>query len=371
MRGRKPHPLAVGRADLTRLQRIARSLCSPWYQVRRARIILARADGQRTRDIAQQVHCDVRTVRRTCHRYEGFGLSGLLARAKRPGRPAQISPLQRAKIVQLACLEPVAEGLHITHWSSLDLARQAVVERIVPAISSRSVRRILQEVDLQPHRTRFWKTARLDAEFLERAIRILWCYTYADHLARHGFWVVCTDELPNFQILERQPIRRAIPGSMEQREFAYKRHGTINVLVFFVVHSGRMNAVCIDTKDADHYVGALRSFRRQHRHLEGVYLIHDGDPSHTAANTQDYLAEFGRWWHSCRTPVNASWLNQAELLLDAFQLHYLKRGSWQNRSDFADHINAAWPEYNHLYAHPFQWEWSIPKMRQWFAKHAG
>lgn len=370
MRGRKPRPLAVGRADLTRLQQIARSGCSPWYQVRRARIILARVAGRRTRHIAQQVQCDVRTVRRTCQRYEDSGLSGLLARAKRPGRPVQISPLQRAKIVQLACLEPVTEGLHITHWSSFDLARQAVVDGIVPAISSRSVRRILQEVDLQPHRTRFWKTARLDAEFLQRAIRILWCYTHADHLAHHGLWVVCTDELPNFQILERQPIRRAIPGSIEQREFEYKRHGTINVLVFFVVHSGRMQAVCVDTKDADHYIRALRSFRRQHRYLEGVYLIHDGDPSHTAARTQNYLAKFGRWWHSCHTPVNASWLNQAELLLDAFELRYLKRASWHNRADFADHINAAWPEYNHLYAHPFEWKWSIPKMRQWFAKHA-
>src|SRR5207248_9903280 len=135
---------------------------------------------------------DVRTVRRTCHRYEGFGLSGLLARANRPGRPAQISPLQRAKIVQLACLEPVAEGLHITHWASLDLARQAVVDRIVPAISSRSVRRILQEVDLQPHRTRFWKRARPDAESLELAIRILWRYTYGDHWARPGRRVGCT-----------------------------------------------------------------------------------------------------------------------------------------------------------------------------------
>src|SRR5437016_13214346 len=93
------------------------------------------------------------------------------------------------------------------------------------------------------------------------------------------------------------------------------------------------------------YVGALRSFRRQHRHLEGVYLIHDGDPSHTAANTQDYLAEFGRCWHPCRTPVNASWLNQVELLLDAFVLLYLQRGAWQNRADFPDPINVPCPQY--------------------------
>jgi hypothetical protein len=38
------------------------------------------------------------------------------------------------------------------------------------------VRRILQEVDLQPHRTRYWRTARLDERFKERAEKVLWCY---------------------------------------------------------------------------------------------------------------------------------------------------------------------------------------------------
>jgi hypothetical protein len=132
------------------------------------------------------------------------------------------------------------------------LARQAVQDGIIDAISPRCVRRILHAVDLQPHRTRFWKTARLNAQFMERAVRILWCYTYADHLARRGYWVVCADELPNFQVLERVPIRRAIPGSIEQREFEYKRHGTVTVLVFLIVHTGQMEAVCLEGKSAEH-----------------------------------------------------------------------------------------------------------------------
>lgn len=369
MRGRKPSPLSVSHADRLQLQQIAHSLTLPWFQVRSARIVLAIAAGHRTQTVALQMQCAVDTIRRTCRRYERLGPSGLLAHPLRSGRPARISPLHRAKIVHLACLEPVAKGLHITHWSSSDLARQAVKDGILAAISPRSVRRILQEVDLQPHRTRFWKTATLNAEFLERAVKILWCYTYACHLAHRGFWVVCTDELPNFQVLERQPIRRAIPASIERQEFEYTRHGTVNVLVFLIVHSGRMNAACLDSKDAAHYIEALRHFRRQHRNLNGVYLVHDGDPSHTAEATQDYLAEYRRWWRPCPTPAHASWLNQAELLLDAFELHYLKRASWPNRASFLTHLSEAWPEYNTRYAHPFDWHWSIPKMRHWFAKH--
>ena len=94
--------------------------------------------------------------------------------------------VQRAQIVALACLEPVAKELHITHWSSADLARQAVEDGIVAGISPRTVRRILHDVDLQPHRTRYWKTPRLDARFKERAEQVLWCYGNAARLGGSG-----------------------------------------------------------------------------------------------------------------------------------------------------------------------------------------
>ncbi len=370
MRGRKPRPLTLAPGDASRLRHVARQLSLPYFQVQRARIVLAVAQGEAVQDIAGRLECDPATVWRTCRRYEQAGVAGLLTHAARSGRPQRICPLQRAQIIELACLEPVAKGLHITHWSSTDLAREAVAEGIIDRISPRSIRRILQQVDLQPHRTRFWKTARLDAQFMERAVKILWCYTYAEHLARRGYWVVCADELPNFQVLERVPIRRAIPGAIEQREFEYKRHGTVNVLVFLIVHSGQMEAVCLESKDALHYRAALRYFRRRHRHLHGVYLIHDGDSSHTGGCTPRYLSDFRGWWHPRLLPPDASWLNQAELLLDTFELHYLKRGSWQSREEFIEHIAASWPEYKRLYAHPFEWEWTIPKMKQWFAEHS-
>lgn len=277
--------------------------------------------------------------------------------------------MQRAQVVQLACLEPIAKGLHITHWSSAALARQAVAEGIVASISARSVRRLLQEVDLQPHRARYWKTSRLDAQFKRRAEQVLWCYANARRLARRGYWVVCVDEMPNLQALERTPIRRAVPGSIERQEFEYTRHGTVNLLTFLVVHSGRMEADCPVRKDAAHYIDSLRRFRRRHRHLRGVFVIQDNDSSHTARATTRYWNN-QHWWRPRFTPAHASWLNQAELLNHAFGLRYLQRHSWGSRQELIDHLHAAWPEYNRLYAHPFEWTWTNQQMRQWFEKHA-
>lgn len=266
-------------------------------------------------------------------------------------------------------MEPVAKGLHITHWSSEDLARQAVADGIVESISSRAVRLILDRVDLQPHRTRYWRTTRLDPQFKDRAEKVLWCYANAERLARCGYWVVCADEVPNFQVLERRPIRRSIAGSIEQQEFDYTRHGTVNLLAFLVVHTGRMRAVILEQNGAANYIPELERFRLRHRWLRGVYLIHDGGPSHIAGATADYFDRRHGWWHPRLTPARASWLDQAELLIHAFGDRYLKRGSWASREEFIQHVMDSWPEYNDLYAHPFEWTWTNQKMRRWFAKH--
>jgi hypothetical protein len=92
MRGRKPEVLHLDAQDKPILERIARSQSLPWYQVRRARIVLAMAAGQRVQTVAFQMQCAPRTVHRTCGLYRREGLPGLLAAPRRTGRPSRFSP---------------------------------------------------------------------------------------------------------------------------------------------------------------------------------------------------------------------------------------------------------------------------------------
>jgi len=167
-----------------------------------------------------------------------------------------------------------------------------------------------------------------------------------------------------------EPIRRVIPGHIEQQEFEYTRHGTVNLLLFLVVHTGEMELTVLGANDAAHYIPALRDFRRRHRALKGVYLIHDGGASHIAQATADYLKGCAGWWRPRLTPAHASWLNQAEMLVKAFGGRYFKRGSWTRREEFIEHVLASGPEYNQWYAHPFNWTWTNNRMRKWYAEHA-
>ena len=90
---------------------------------------------------------------------------------------------------------------------------------------------------------------------------------------------------------------------------------------------------------AEQYVPALRAFRWGHRKLRGVFLIHDDGGSHVAGDTADYLARGGGWWGPRSAGAHASWLNQAELLNNAFDGRYLKRG----RGPAVRNTSSTWP----------------------------
>jgi hypothetical protein len=47
MRGRKPSGLSLAAHDVSLLERIARSRILPWFEVQRARVVLAIAGGER------------------------------------------------------------------------------------------------------------------------------------------------------------------------------------------------------------------------------------------------------------------------------------------------------------------------------------
>lgn len=259
----------------------------------------------------------------------------------------------------------------MTHWSTRSLAKVAVERGIVPEIAHSTVSLILRTADLQPHRSRYWKTPTLDDKFAERAARILWCYERASELAADGELVLCLDEKPSIQVLERRCTGRPMsPGQIERREFEYIRHGTVNFLAALVVHTGKMHGWCLDRNDGEHLRAALPELLDEHGDARRVHLIWDGCSTHVAAETTALLRSRYPRVRTLVTPPHASWLNQAELLLRAFSARYLDRGEWKSRDELVEHLNASWREYNELFAHPFTWSWTRQRMRWWVDRHS-
>jgi transposase len=273
--------------------------------------------------------------------------------------------LHRVLIAHMACTEPSTYGLHLPRWDCRSLQQVVEEQGGVPAIHFTTVARILAEASLQPHRSRYWKTARLGEDFVRLAAKVLWCYESVDWLQRRGEVVICMDEKPNIQALRRvAATQRMGPGRIERREFEYERKGVVHFLVAFNVYDGTMLGWCLDKNDHDHFLWGVRQVERRYPKARRIHLILDNGGSHIAHETQRYFTRRPRL-RVLYTPAQASWLNQAELLLRAFTAKYLARFDPESRQHLIEHLTLSGPEYNRRFAHPFEWSWTRRDLRAW------
>lgn len=72
-----------------------------------------------------------------------------LADAPRSGGPGKFSAEQIVQIVGIACEDPQASGYPTSHWTSGEIALEAIKRRLVESISARQVGRFLKSSQAQ------------------------------------------------------------------------------------------------------------------------------------------------------------------------------------------------------------------------------
>jgi hypothetical protein len=150
-------------------------------------------------------------------------------------------PLQRVQIERVACTDPGAYGLQLARWDCRSLQAVVVEQAIVGSMHDTTVARSLAHASLQPHRSRYWKTATSDERFLTQAAKILWRYERVEWLYERDAVVLCVDETPHLQVLvRRHPTRPLRGGQIARREFEDTRDGTVNFLAVLNVYEGSM-----------------------------------------------------------------------------------------------------------------------------------
>lgn len=279
MRRRRPRTICLGRSDEGELERLIGDGRTEQRIARRGQVLLAMKDADTiVADLCQQTGMTRMGIWHLCRRYESAGLAAIYD-APRSGRPREITALQRVGIEQLACCEPSGVGLEMTHWSTRSLADIAMKRGVVPHIAQSTVSLILNDADLQPHRSRYWITPTLNEEFLERARRILWVYERTESLQAQGEIALALDEKPNIQALHgahpTQPMR---PGQIQRREFEYERHGVVNFLALLNIHNGQMRSSCLEHNDSENFCRALPRLLQPFHSARRIHLICDGGP---------------------------------------------------------------------------------------------
>ena len=168
---------------------------------RRARIVLAAAEGLENKEIAVRLEASADTVGKWRRRYAAEGLDGLYDEP-RPGAPRQIGDDAIAEAVRLTLEETPPDA---THWSLRSMARAS-------GHAPSTIHRIWRAFGLQPHRSETFKLSS-DPFFVEKVRDIVGLYLAPPDRAL----VLCVDEKSQIQALDRsQPLLPMRPGQAER-----------------------------------------------------------------------------------------------------------------------------------------------------------
>jgi putative transposase len=136
------------------LEQLVRGHKTPQLIAKRARIILmANEEGMSNAEIAVRLGINKAKVTLWTRRWSERGLEPVLDRLSdlpRPGAPESITPEQWCRVMALACEAPQDHGYPMTHWSSKELAAEAIKQGIVEHLSAGHLRKVLQKKRCSP-----------------------------------------------------------------------------------------------------------------------------------------------------------------------------------------------------------------------------
>ena len=325
--GRPKQLLILTDEERERLQSLAHRARSQSVLARRARVVLACAEGLDNQAVAKKLRCSKGMVGKWRARF----LEGRLAALSdepRPGAPRQVSDAQVEQVV-IETLESTPRGQ--THWSTRELAKATGLSRM-------TISRIWHAFGLQPHRSETFKLSP-DPQLVEKVRDIVGLYM---NPPEHAL-VLCVDEKSQIQALDRtQPLLPMRPGQAERRTHDYKRHGTTSLFAALDRKTGQV-------------IGQLH---RRHRSMEvrrfldrieaqvpadlDIHIIADNYGTHKTALIRTWFAKRPRF-HLHFTPTYGSWINLVERWFAELTNKRIRRGVFRSVSELEtairDYIN--------------------------------
>jgi transposase len=345
------------------LQRLSTCYMAPFALVQRAQILLLahRHPEWQNATIARQVRCQVNTVKQWRQRWQ---TTDVLHDAPRAGTPRTFTPLQRARVVALACRAPRQYGTPWQRWSGEKLAQVAVEQGMVGAISPGTIRCWLRADKIKPWRSHAWQHSP-EPQFVEKAAPVLDLYTQAPARQAQGELSVCADEKTSIQARQRvSPTKAAVPGAGMQGADRYKRMGALQLFCALVGASGLTFTQTRATKKFVDFKAFLHAFL-QSALCAGIKVLHvilDNGPTHAPKQLGAWLAalelafEVRLYW----LPKHARWLDQVEIILSKVQRDLLTPSDFPSLAALERDLAAYFADLN---THPKPIKWTYTKTK--------
>lgn len=331
--------ISLTNEDRAVLQSWSRSSALAHRQVQRARIILAAGKGATNREIGERYQVKPTIVSKWRRRFEAMGLAGL-ADSPRSGKPPTYTRETERRILEKLD-EPPPEGY--VSWNGTLLARA------LGDVSDDQIWRVLRKYRISLERRHSWCIS-TDPDFVPKAADIVGLYLNPPENAI----VVCVDEKPNIQALERAqgwlklPDGKAITGYTHE----YKRHGTSNLFTALTVATGQVTAKHYARKRRVEFLDFMNTVVAGYPDATELHVVLDNYSTHKPKDDR-WLSQHPNV-HFHFTPTHASWLNQVEVWFSILWRNALRGASFTSPKELRNAIDRFIEAYSAV-AHPFHW----------------
>ena len=319
------------------LERLAVSRTESRQMVERARIILFCLSDKQVQDIAKECQTRANTVIKWRNRFAIHRIAGL-ADAPRPGAKKKYGADFRNQV--LGTLEsPPPEGQAM--WDGASVAK--VVQG-----SKHAVWRVLRKEGICLQRQRSWCVS-TDKEFAAKAADRVGLYLDPPHNAL----VICVDEKPSIQALERATgyVQTSSGTVVRGLKSTYRRHGTLNLFAALQVATGHIHSSTTELKRREDFLQFMDQVVSETAEDKELHVILDNYCTHKKCDT--WLAEHPNV-HFHYTPTSASWLNLVEVWFGIMSRKALRGASFNSVEELRQAIESFIAVYNPT-AKPFKW----------------
>jgi transposase len=351
--GRPKQALILTEEERDRLQSLAHRARSQPLLARRARLVLACAEGLDNKTVARKMRASLGMVGKWRSRFLKARLEGLYDEP-RPGAPRKVSDAQVEQVV-IQTLESTPRGQ--THWSTRGLAKASGLSRM-------TVSRIWRAFGLQPHRSDTFKLSP-DPLLIEKVRDIVGLYMNPpDHAL-----VLCVDEKTQIQALDRtQPLLPLRPGQLERRTHDYKRHGTTSLFAALELKTSKVIAQLKQRHRSVEFRHFLDVIEAQVPAGLEVHIIVDNYGTHKTAIIRKWFAKRPRF-HVHFTPTYGSWINLVERWFAELTNKRIRRGVFRSVKELETAIRQYIDVHNEN-PKPFVWTKTADQILASIARYA-
>ena len=347
--------------EYLKLQTRARTIQA--QTVTRARILLLRADSVSIDAIADKVGLNRCSVMLCLKKFKEGGIENALFDAPGRGRNAEITDEEKAWIINIACQKPIdfgyaAETLTYAKLTShINKTAEAAGYARLSTIHKSTVNTILDKADIKPHKITYYCENR-DPDFDSKMHNVLLVYKQLEmQFDESGKLIISEDTPIHVLSYDEKPGIQAIATTSDDlmpdekhstinRDYEYKRLGTLSLLAAIDLQSGEAIPLVRDKHSSTEYIEFLKLLDDKYPKGDKIRIVLDNLKVHTSEATRKYLATVPGRFEFVFTPKHGSWLNMVEGFFSKMTRQMLRGIRVKSKEELTNRIYRYFAEIN-------------------------